>query len=93
VMIEAIVEAQIIDGENGTEHALTPLAIEAAFRQVIRQTNKSNFAPSLPVVLEALQKQQPAWRDRVDCAEYIEDWYNDLIKLLDERIDMKGARD
>jgi hypothetical protein len=84
VMIEAILEARIKD--DGVELPPTPLAIEAAFRQVIRQTNKSNFAPSLPVVLEALAKQQPAWRKRTEYADYIESGYDDALKVLDRYI-------
>ena len=83
VMIEAIMEAQIKDG--AVERAPIPLAIEAAFRQVIRQTSKSKFAPSLPVVLEALAKQQATWRKRIEYAECIEGWHDDLVKLLDKR--------
>lgn len=82
-MIEAIMEAQIKDG--AVERAPIPLAIEAAFRQVIRQTSKSKFAPSLPVVLEALAKQQATWRKRIEYAECIEGWHDDLVKLLDEK--------
>jgi hypothetical protein len=84
VMIEAIVEERI--EEDGCECEPMVLAIEAAFRQVVRRTNKSTFAPSLPVVLEALAKQQPAWRKRIEYAANIEGWFDGLIELLDERI-------
>jgi hypothetical protein len=82
VMTEAIMEARTED-DMGDEFPPMPIAIEGAFREVIRQTNKTNFAPSLPVVLETLNKQQLAWRKRLDCAERFEPFYDDLMKLID----------
>jgi hypothetical protein len=84
VMIEAIMEARINNEENVTDEAPTPLGIEATFRQIIRKTNKSNFAPSVPIVLEALQRQQSAWNTRIACADCVQGWYDALIKLLDQ---------